>query len=119
MLRLIPVLESWTPIVQAIDCLLMLLCGVYCLRSTRHRRNIGITILAIACFLSALILLGFFLSAAPNNKPLFPLTAQFRSIAYLVARLLALFELPLFIIGIVMVARENKAGNTARLECQS
>ncbi len=110
MIKLIPILESWTPIVQAIDCLLMIVCGVYCLRSTRQRKNTGLTILAIACFISAVILLGFFLSAAPNNKPLFPLTAQFRSIAYLVGRLLALFELPLFIVGIVMVARVNKAG---------
>jgi lipopolysaccharide export LptBFGC system permease protein LptF len=110
MLKLIPILESWTPIVQAIDCLLMLLCGVYCLRSIRRQKNTGLTILAIACFLSAVILLGFFLSAAPNGKPLFSLTAQFRSIAYLIARLLALFELPLFIIGIVLVARANKAG---------
>ena len=109
MLKLIPILESWTPIVQAIDCLLMLLCGVCCLRSTRRRKNIGITILAIACFLSAVILLGFFLSAAPNNKPLLSLSAQARSIAYLVARILALFELPLFIVGIVLVARQNKA----------
>ena len=110
MLKLIPSLESWTPIVQAIDCLLMFLCGVYCLRSTRQRKNTGLTILAIACFMSAVILLGFFLSAAPNNKPLFPLTAQFRSFAYLSARLLALFELPLFIVGIIIVAHDNKAG---------
>ncbi len=108
MLKLIPILESWTPIVQAMDCLLMLVCGAYCLRSIHKRRNVGITILAIACFISAVILLGFFLSAAPNGKPLFPLTAQFRSIAYLVARLLALFELPLFIIGIVLVVRANR-----------
>jgi hypothetical protein len=102
-------LESWTPIVQAMDCALMLFCGVYCLRSTRSRKNTGLTILAIACFISAVILLGFFLSAAPNNKPLFPLTAQFRSFAYLTARILALVELPLFIIGIVIVARRNMA----------
>ncbi len=67
----------------------------------------GLTILAIACFLSAVILFGFFLSAAPNNKPLFPLTGQFRSFAYLTSRILALVELPLFIIGIVLVARRN------------
>lgn len=110
MLKLISSLESWTPIVQAIDCLLMLTCGVYCLRSTRRRKNTGLTILAIACFISAVILLGFFLSATSNNKPLFPLTAQFRSFAYLIARILALVELPLFIVGIVLVARENKTG---------
>jgi hypothetical protein len=36
------------------------------------------------------------------------LTAQFRSFVYLSARILALVELPLFIVGIVLVARENK-----------
>ena len=87
----------------------MLTCGVYCLRSTRRRKNTGVTVLTIACFISAAILLGFFLSAAPNNKPLFALSAQVRSFAYLIARILALVELPLFIVGIVMVARENKA----------
>jgi lysylphosphatidylglycerol synthetase-like protein (DUF2156 family) len=110
MLKLISSLESWTPIVQAIDCLLMFLCGIYCLRSTRRRKNTGLTVLAIACFISAVILLGFFLSAAPKSKPLLPFGAQFRSFAYLSARILALFELPLFIVGILLVARENKAG---------
>jgi uncharacterized membrane protein len=109
MLKLTSSLESWTPIVQAIDGVLMLFCGVYCLRSSRQRKNIGLTILAIACFMSAVILLGFFLSAAPNNKPLFASSAQFRSFAYVAARVLALFELPLFIIGIVLVARQSKA----------
>jgi hypothetical protein len=108
MLKLISFLESSTPFVQAIDCLLMLLGGVYCLRSTRRRKNLGLTILAIACFMSAVILLGFFLSAVPNNKPLFPLSVQARSTAYLIARILALVELPLFIIGIVFVARQNR-----------
>lgn len=108
MLKLTSSLESWTPVVQAIDCALMLFCGLYCLRSTRQRKNTGLTILAIACFISAVILLGFFLSAAPNKQPLFALSASVRSIAYLIARILALVELPLFIIGIVLVARENK-----------
>ena len=108
MLKLISFLESSTPFVQAIDCLLMLLCGVYCLRSTRRQKNIGLTILAIACLMSAVILLGFFLSAVPNNKPLFPLSVQVRSTAYLIARVFALVELPLFITGIVLVARENR-----------
>ena len=109
MLKLISFLDSTTPFIQAFDFLLMFGCGFYCLRSTRQRKNIGLTILAIACFISAVILLGFFLSVAPNNKPLFALSAQFRSFAYLTARTLALVELPLFIIGIVLVARENKA----------
>ena len=110
MFKLISFLDSSTPFVQAFDFLLMLFCGFYCLRSTRRRKNTGLTVLAIACFISAVILLGFFLSAAPNNKPLFPLTAQFRSLAYLTARILALVELPLFIVGIIIVAHDNKAG---------
>ena len=109
MLKLISFLESSTPFVQAIDCLLMLLCGIYCLRSTRRRKSTGLTILAIACLLSAVILLGFFLSAAPNGKPLFPIVSGVRSFAYATARILALVELPLFIIGLVLVARQNKA----------
>jgi hypothetical protein len=108
MLKLISFLDSSTPFVQAIDCLLMLLGGVYCLRSTRRRKDLGLSILAIACFLSAVILLGFFLSAALDNKPLFPLSIQARSTVYLIARILALVELPLFIIGIVFVARGNR-----------
>jgi hypothetical protein len=109
MLKLISFLESSTPVVQAIDCALMLLCGVYCLRSTRGRRNTGLTILGIACCISAVILLGFFLSAAPNGRPLFPLVSGVRSFAYATARVLALVELPFFIIGLVLVARQNKA----------
>ena len=106
--KLITFLEAATPFVQAFDLLLMFFCGVYCLRSTRSRKNTGITILAISCFVAAIILLGFFLSAAPNGKALFPLTAQARSIAYAVARLLAPFELLLFALGIIVVARENR-----------
>jgi hypothetical protein len=72
------------------------------------KKDAGLTILAVACFMSAIILLGFFLSAAPNNKPLLALSAQFRSSAYLTARILALIELPLLIVGIVLVARKNR-----------
>jgi hypothetical protein len=109
-LKLINFLDSSAPFVQAFDFLLMLACGVYCLRSTRARKNLGLTILSVSCFLSAVILLGFFLSAAPNGHALFPLKAEARQVFYLIARLLAPFELLLFIIGIVMVARANKAG---------
>ena len=107
MLRLTSLLESITPFVQALDFLLMLFCGFYCLRSNRQRKNLALRILAISCFVSAMILLGFFLSATPNNHPFLPLPAQLRSFAYLTARLLAPFELLLFVIGIILVARRN------------
>ena len=106
--KLIHLLDSSTPFVQAFDFLLMLLCGVYCLRSIRRRRSIGLTILAISCFFSAIILLGFFLSAAPDNHPLLPLSAQARSVFYLIARFLAPFELLLFAVAIIVVARQNR-----------
>ena len=109
MLKLISNLESWTPFVQAIDCLLMLFCGVYCGRSARRRKNAGLTILATACVISSVILLGFFLSTVSNGKPLFPLVAPIRSFAYLTARILALVELPLFILGIIVLARRNRS----------
>ena len=107
MAKLISFLDSSTPVVQAFDFLLMLICGVYCLRSTRRRWNIGLAILTVSCFVSAVILLGFFLSAAPDNHPLLPITAQARTFAYLIARLLAPFELLLFAIGIIIVAKRN------------
>jgi hypothetical protein len=105
MQKLISLLDSITPFVQAFDCVLMILCGVICLRSRRQRKRRGLTTLAVACFISAVILLGFFLSAEQNGHALFPLHASVRSTAYLVARLLAPFELLLFVIGIVMVVR--------------
>src|ERR1700682_4608470 len=107
MAKLISFLDSSTPVVQAFDFLLMLICGVYCLRSTRRRWNIGLAILTVSCFVSAVILLGFLLSAAPDNHPLLPITAQARTFAYLIARLLAPFELLLFAIGIIIVAKRN------------
>ena len=109
MLKLISSLDSATPFIQAFDFLLMLGCGFYCLRSNRGRKNLALTFLAISCFVSAVILLAFFLSAAPNDHPLLPLSAQARSVAYLIARLLAPFELLLFAIAIVLVARRNRA----------
>ncbi len=107
MLKLISSLDSITPYVQAIDCLLMLLAGIFCWRSARARRNPGLSVLAVACFLSAVVLLGFFLAAAPNDNPLFPFSASFRSFAYATARVLALIELPLFVGAIISVARRN------------
>ena len=109
MLKLISFLDSSTPFVQAFDFLLMLLCGFYCLRSNRTRRSTGIKVLAVSCFVSAVILLGFFLSATFHNHPLLPLSAPARQTFYLVARLLAPFELLLFVTGIVLVARQNAA----------
>ena len=94
-------LETLTPFVQAFDFVLMLIAGVYCLRSTRSRKNIGLTILGISCFVSAIILLGFFLFAFLHGRGA---TAQS---AYVIARLLAPFELLLFFIGIVIIARRN------------
>ncbi len=105
--KVISSIESITPFVQAIDCLLMLVCAFLCLRSTRRRKNAGLSLLAVACFLSALILLGFFLASTTDGKPLLPLIAPVRTFAYVTARLLALIELPLFIIAIILVAREN------------
>lgn len=86
----------------------MLFCGVYCLRSYRRTKNSAVGLLAWACFVSAVILLGFFLSASYHTHPLFPLLPQVRAVAYLVARLLAPFELLLFAIAIVLVARRNR-----------
>ena len=108
MLKLIQFLDASTPFVQAFDFVLMLGAGIYCWLSRQHHRNSGLTILAISCFVSAIILLGFFLSAAPDNHPLLPLSAQARSFFYLIARLLAPFELLLFVAGIVIIARRNK-----------
>lgn len=105
---LITFLESSTPYVQAFDVLLMLFCGAYCVRSTRRRPNPGIVILAISCFFAALILLGFFLSAAPNGVPIFPFSAETRAAFYISARIFAPFELLLFALGIIFAARANR-----------
>jgi hypothetical protein len=107
MLKLISLLDSITPVVQAFVFLLMLFCGIYCLRSNRKRKNLGVKILAISCFVSAVILLGFFLSATYHNHAFLPLSPQARQVFYLIARLFAPFELLLFIIGIIVVARRN------------
>jgi lysylphosphatidylglycerol synthetase-like protein (DUF2156 family) len=108
MLKLISFLDSATPFIQAFDFLLMLACGVYCIRSVRRQKNTTVMLLAICCFVSAAILLGFFLSASHNNHPLLPLLPQVRNVAYLIARLFAPFELLLFAIAIILVARRNR-----------
>jgi hypothetical protein len=107
MLKLIQFLDSSTPFIQACDFVLMFGCGIYCWLRTRRHRNLGLTVLTISCFVSAAILLGFFLSAAPDNHPLLPLSAPARSFFYLAARLLAPLELLLFVVGIVIIARQN------------
>ena len=109
MSKLILFFDSLTPFVQAFDFVLMLACGLYCIRSTRRRKNTGVMLLGVSCFVSALILLGFFLSATAGNHPLLPLTAPARATAYLIARLLAPFELLLFAIAIILVAQRNKS----------
>jgi lysylphosphatidylglycerol synthetase-like protein (DUF2156 family) len=86
----------------------MLFCGIYCLRSYRRSKKGAVRLLAWACFVSAVILLGFFLSASYHSHPLFPLLPQVRAGAYLVARLLAPFELLLFAVAIILVARRSR-----------
>src|SRR5205814_892073 len=108
MLKLISFLDSSTPFIQAFDFLIMLGCGLYCIRSVRRQKNTAVMLLAICCFVSAVILLGFFLSATQNHHPLLPLLPQVRNGAYLVARLFAPFELLLFAIAIILVARRNR-----------
>ena len=107
MSKLISFLDSATPFIQAFDCALMLFCAVFCWRSAKRSRNKAITLLAISCFVSTVILLGFFLSAVQGAEPLFPLTTQARHMAYLMARLLSPLELLLFAIAIILVARQN------------
>jgi len=107
MSRLISFLDSATPFIQGFDCALMLFCAIFCLRSAKRNRNKAIMLLAISCFVSMVILLGFFLSATQGSEPLFPLLPQVRNMAYLVARLLSPFELLLFAVAIIWVARRN------------
>lgn len=89
-----------TPYVQAFDFVLMIIAGLFCVRA---RKNPGLTILAVSCFVSAVILLGFFFFGIFHGR------GAFSQSAYIVARLLAPFELLLFVIGIIVVARQNKA----------
>lgn len=96
---LISFLDSTAPFVQAFDLVLMLIAGVFCLRA---RKAPGLTILAIACFVSVVILLGFFLFGIFHGRGVFP------QAAYIVARVLAPFELLLFVIGIIIVARRSR-----------
>jgi hypothetical protein len=97
-LKLISLLDSSAPFVQAFDFLLMIIAGFFCLRA---RKAPGLTILTVSCFLSAIILLGFFLFGIFHGRGALPQTA------YIIARLLAPFELLLFVIGIVIVARRS------------
>jgi hypothetical protein len=96
--NLISFLDSTTPYVQAFDFVLMVVAGIFCLRAARAP---GLTILAISCFVSAIILLGFFLFGILNGRGVIP------QLGYIIARLLAPFELLLFVIGIIIVARRN------------
>ena len=100
--NVIAFLDSTTPYVQALDFLLMLAAAVYCLLSLRVRKNLGLTILAISCVISAVILFGFFVYGIAHGRATFP------QIAYIIARLLAPFELVLFVIGIFIVASGNR-----------
>lgn len=99
--------ESVTPFVQAFDCLLMLFCGVYCLRSSSRRNNGPLKLMALACFISAVILLGFFLSSTVHGHSVLSLPAQLQQGAYLLARILSPFELLLFASAIILIARRN------------
>jgi len=107
MLKVIAFLDSLVPWIQGLDCLIMLGCGAYCVRSTICRRNGIIILLAISCFISFVILLGFLLSSVQAARPLIPLSIQTRHLAYLIARLLAPFETLFFGVVIFLIARQN------------
>ena len=76
----------------------MLIAGMFCLRA---RKAPGLTIMAISCFISAIILLGFFAFGFLHGQGAFAQTA------YIIARILAPFELLLFAMAIIVVARRN------------
>lgn len=101
---LISFLDSMTPVVQGIDFALMLFCAWFCLRRSKGAVAGALRLMALACFVSAIILLGFFLSATYHNQPLLPLLPSARLAAYASARLLAPFELLLFAAAIILVA---------------
>ena len=98
--NLISFLDSTAPFVQGFDLVVMLIAGVFCWRA---RQAPGLTILTISCFVSAIILLGFFLFTTFQGHGTGPQTA------YIVARILAPFELLLFAIGIILVARAHRS----------
>jgi hypothetical protein len=110
--NLISFLDAITPFVQAFDALLMVGSGFYCLHASRRRRNGGVTLLAIACFFSAVILVCFFLSASYYNHPLLGLSVVTRQWAYLIARALAPLELLLFAVAIILVVRRSASAST-------
>jgi hypothetical protein len=97
--QLISLLDLAAPYVQAFDLVLMVVAGIFCLRA---RKAPGLTILALSCFVSAVILLGFFLFGVLHGQAGFP------QVAYIVARLLAPFELLLFAVGLILVARHHR-----------
>jgi len=98
-IALISFLDSTTPFVQAFDFVLMLIAGIFCWRA---RKAPGLIILAISCVVSAIILLGFFLFGVLQGQGTPSQTG------YIVARLLAPFELLLFAIGLIVVARHHR-----------
>lgn len=98
---LISFLDSTAVYVQAFDVVLMIVAGIFCLRA---RKAPGLTLLAIACFVSAIILLGFFVFGITHGG------GFFAQVAYIIARILAPFELLLFAIAIILVARASKGG---------
>lgn len=91
-------LDSTTPFVQAFDFVLMIVAGIFCLRARRSR---GLALLAISCFLSAVILAGFFVFEVFEGRGMMP------QLAYIAARLLAPFELVLFALAIILLARRS------------
>jgi hypothetical protein len=104
---LVSALDSTAPFVQAIDFLLMVFCGFYCLRRNKTAKSVALRLMSLACFVSAIILLGFFLAASYHGHPLVPVAAGVRQFSYVAARILAPFELLLFAVAIVLMARRE------------
>jgi hypothetical protein len=102
---LVSALDATAPFVQALDFLLMLFCGFYCLRRNKRGKSAALGVMALACFVSAMILLGFFLAATYHGHALLPVAAGVQQFSYVVARILAPFELLLFAVAIVLMAQ--------------
>ena len=104
MLRIITLLDLTKPLFNALDSLLMLACGLVCIRSLRRRFDAGVLLIAIAALIS-FVGTAFFVVFALHSEWKIMLSASSRQALYLITGLMYPFQVFTFPLGIILVVR--------------
>jgi hypothetical protein len=108
-LELLKLFDGAKPLFQAVNILFLLVTGILAARAFRSR---GFLLIAIACFVSLLIVAIYMVFSLQTEWRITLLPVEARRVMFLVANLLYLIEIVVWPLAVFFLLRERQASGT-------